>query len=193
MLIQTSRSLLSPLTQRKVIPVVENRTQLVQILDAKHISAVLLRYCNLFELTSLLKEAHRRNLATYINIDHIDGINPDAAGLRFIAEQLAITGIISTHARILSLSKSFGLETIQRIFAIDSTGLEMALETVDSQSVDLLEISPALVIPYIMQSLPAPLPLPFIGSGLISTPQQVRTILLAGALGVAVARPELWQ
>jgi glycerol-3-phosphate responsive antiterminator len=36
------------------------------------------------------------------------------------------------------------------------------------------------------------LPLPFIASGLISTPQQVKAVLRSGASGVAVSRPELW-
>jgi glycerol uptake operon antiterminator len=92
----------------------------------------------------------------------------------------------------LSLGKSFGLETIQRIFAVDSTGLEMALETVDKAYIDVLDVSPALVIPYIVPSLTMLLPLPFIASGLISTPQQVQSILRAGASAVAVTRPELW-
>ena len=82
------------------------------------------------------------------------------------------------------------METIQRIFAVDSTGLEAALESIDNHLVDLLDISPALVIPYVVSH--TRLPLPFIGSGLISTFQQVQAVLRAGALRVAVARPELY-
>ena len=37
------------------------------------------------------------------------------------------------------------------------------------------------------------LPLPFIGSGLISTFQQVQSVLRAGALRVATARSELYM
>ncbi|HAE83210.1 MAG TPA: glycerol-3-phosphate responsive antiterminator, partial [Ktedonobacter sp.] len=88
--------------------------------------------------------------------------------------------------------KSFGLETIQRVFAADSTGLEMALESVDTQFVDILDISPGLVTPYITTQITKPFPLPFIASGLIQTPQQVQAVLRSGAIGVAVSRPELW-
>jgi len=38
-----------------------------------------------------------------------------------------------------------------------------------------------------------PLHLPFIGSGFVSTPQQIQTVLRAGAIGVTVSRPELWM
>jgi glycerol uptake operon antiterminator len=140
----------------------------------------------------LLNDAHRRKLSVYVNVDHIDGIHADAAGLRYLAEYLQVTGVISTYPRILSQGKSFGLETIQRVFAADSTGLEMALESVDTQFVDILDISPGLVTPYITTQITKPFPLPFIASGLIQTPQQVQAVLRSGAIGVAVSRPELW-
>jgi glycerol uptake operon antiterminator len=192
MLIQSSRSLLTILAQSKIIPIIENRLQFTQVLDTSHTGSVLLRHCNLFDFTPLLEEAHRRRLAVYVNIDHIDGINADSAGLRYLAQHMRVAGIVSNHPRNLALSKNFGLETIQRIFAVDSTGLEMALETVDSEYVDLLDISPALVVPYVVPSLTPPLPLPFIASGLVQTPQQLEAVLHAGAAGVAVSRPELW-
>jgi glycerol-3-phosphate responsive antiterminator len=75
---------------------------------------------------------------------------------------------------------------------MDSMGLESALESVDTQMIDLLDISPALAVPYIVAYLQEVLPLPFIGSGLISTPDQVQSVLQSGALAVAVVRSELW-
>ena len=191
MLTQSTRSLLSVSAQQKTVPVIENRIQFARALDASQIATILLRHCNLFEFTPMLEQAFERELAVYVNIDHIDGIHPDIAGLRFLAHQLHITGIISSNPRILALAKSFDLEAIQRIFAVDSTGLEAALESVDSHLVDLLDISPALVIPYVVSH--TTLPLPFIGSGLITTIQQVQAVLRAGALRVAVARPELYS
>lgn len=191
-LIQSSRSLLNISSQCKTIPIVENRVHFTQVLDTPQISAILLRHCNLFDFTALLEDARKHRLSVYVNIDHIDGIHADSAGLRYLAERLHVTGIVSNHPRILSLSKSFDLETIQRIFAVDSTGLEMALESVDTSTVDLLDVSPALVIPYIVPTLSRLLPLPFIASGLMYTPQQVQAVLHSGALGVAVSRPELW-
>lgn len=191
MLTRSTRSLLSVSARQKTIPVIENRMLFLRALDASQITTVLLRHCNLFELRPMLDHAFEREVAVYVNVDHIDGIHPDTAGLRYLAHQLHITGIVSSNPRILAQSKSFDLETIQRIFAVDSTGLEAALESVDSHQVDLLDISPALVIPYVVSQ--TPLPLPFIGSGLISTFQQVQAVLRAGALHVAVARPELWM
>jgi glycerol uptake operon antiterminator len=191
MLTRSTRSLLSLSAEQKTIPVIENRVQFARALDASQTTTILLRHCNLFELRPMLEHAHQREVAVYVNVDHIDGIHPDAAGLRYLAHQLHIAGIISSNPRILALGKGFDLETIQRIFAVDSAGLEGALESIDSRHVDLLDISPALVIPYVVSH--TPLPLPFIGSGLIYTFQQVQAVLRAGALRVAVARTELWM
>ncbi|HLQ30738.1 MAG TPA: glycerol-3-phosphate responsive antiterminator [Ktedonobacteraceae bacterium] len=190
---QSSGSLLQLLAQCKTIPVIENREQFAHIFDSSHVRAILLRHCNLFELTRLLEQAYKRGLSVYVNVDHIDGIHPDSAGLRYLAEQFHVAGVVSNHPKTLSIARSFGLETIQRIFAVDSTGLEMALESVDRANTDLLDISPALVIPYIVPQLAAPLPLRFIGSGLIQTAQQVQAVLHAGAAGVTVMRSELWR
>lgn len=193
MLTQSDQSLLNQALHYKVIPVVETRTQLVQALDHTPAKIVLLRHCNLFDFSSLLESAHRQGFAVWVHIDHIDGINTDEAGIQYIAEYFHIQGVISHHPKTLALSKSFGLETMQRIYAVDSTGLETALESIDLDHVDILNICPALVIPHIATFLKRTLPLPFIGSGLISTQEQIRTVLQAGAAGVTVLQSELWS
>jgi len=191
MLTRSSKSLLSVSDRQKIIPVIENRTEFLRALNASQISTIMLRHCNLLDLRPILDHAFDRDLAVYVNVDHIDGIHPDSAGLRFLAQQLHIAGIVSSNPRILALGKGFELETIQRLFAVDSTGLDTALESVDSNTVDLLDISPALVIPYVVSH--TVLPLPFIGSGLISTFQQVQSVLRAGAIRVTTVRSELYM
>ncbi|HLX40080.1 MAG TPA: glycerol-3-phosphate responsive antiterminator [Ktedonobacteraceae bacterium] len=193
MLTQSSRSLLNLPTQNRVVPVVETRIQFVQALEVSQVRAMLLRHCNLFEFTALLESAHRCGCSVYVNVDHIDGIHADTAGLRYIAERLRVTGIVSNHPKILSIGKQFGLETIQRIFAVDSTGLEMALESVDTAYVDVLDFSPALVVPYVIPQLKSSFPLPFMASGLLYTAEQLQAVLRAGVQAVAVTRPELWM
>lgn len=175
-----------------IIPIIENRSQFMQLLESEKIGTIFLRYCNLFDLTPLLERANTAGYTIYVNIDQIDGIHPDDAGLTYLAKELHIKGIISNHPKILALGKKVGLVAIQRIFAVDSTGLESSLETVNEQQIDMLDISPAPVIPHIFSQITSELTLPFIGSGLLFSAQQIRGVLNAGATGVAVARPELW-
>lgn len=192
MVTQFCRSLTALQLQYKVIPVVENRVQFTQLLEHSRGRAILLRHCNLFDFVTLMEVAQQRGYTVFVNVDHIDGIYPDAVGLSYLIKHLYITGIVSNHPKILSLGKSVGLETIQRIFAVDSTGLETAVESVDTSYIDMLDLSPALVIPSLPTDLLRYLPLPFIGSGLISTSRQVEETLRAGAVAVTAAKPELW-
>ncbi len=190
---RSSGSLLNLSGVGRGIPVIENRAQGTRVFDLAQARAVSLRHCNLFEFTGFFERAYQRHIPTYVNTDHMDGIHADNAGLRYLSEHLHITGIISSHARVLAIGKSFGLETIQRIFALDSTGLETSLDSVDTATVDLLDISPALVVPHIIARLRPALPLPFIASGLLYNAEQIQHVLQAGATGVLIARDELWN
>lgn len=192
MLTQSSVSLLNLPTRNAVVPMVETRVQFVQAMESASVKAILVRHCNIFEFSALFESAQRIGCAVYVNMDHIDGVHPDAAGLRYLAEQLHVTGILSNHPKILSTGKRCGLETIQRIFAVDSTGLEQALESVDRLYVDILDFSPALVVPYIIPDLQPYLPLPYMASGLVHTSEQLRAILRTGVRAIAVTRSELW-
>lgn len=189
----SSGSLLHLPAQGRTIPAIESRAQFLRIFETPKVRAIVLRHCNIFELTGLLERTQQRKIASYVNVDHIDGIHADSAGLRYLAERLHINGIISNHPRVLTLGKALGLETVQRIFALDSTGLETALSSIDVETVDLLDISPALVIPHITEQLQIPLPLPFIASGLLLNTNHVHAVLHAGAQAVIVAREQLWH
>ncbi len=184
------QSLLTLSTQCKVIPLIENRTQLLRVLDTHNTNAIFLRHCNLFELAGPLEQVQRRDIATYVSIDHTDGIHADNAGLQYLTHTLHIDGIVSSHPRTLAQGKALGLETIQRIFALDSTGIEAALESVDTSFVDILDIAPALAVPHITSRLQGSRP--FIASGLVQTTQQMHTVLHAGAIAVVVTRDTLW-
>jgi glycerol uptake operon antiterminator len=191
----SERSLLSLSPGHKVVPAIKSRQAFVSALDSAHASVetILLRNCNLFEFAGLLDRSYHRGILVYVNVDHIDGIQPDATGLHYLADHFHVTGIISSNPKTLALARNIGLETVQRIFALDSTGLESSLESIDTHYIDLLDISPALVVPHIKPQLLLSLPLPFIASGLIDTLIQIEAVLRSGALRVVVSRPELWQ
>jgi glycerol uptake operon antiterminator len=189
---RSSVSLLNLPAQNVLVPVVETRVQFVQALEKSAVRAMLLHHCNVFEFSALLGRACRSGCSVYVNMDHIDGIYADEAGFRYLAEHLHVTGIISSHPKALATAKQAGLETVQRIFAVDSTGLKMALESVDTNCVDMLDFSPARVVPYIMPRLKPRLPLPYMASGLLHTADQLQVVLSTGVQAVAVTHLERW-
>jgi glycerol uptake operon antiterminator len=181
------------LSAGKVIPVVENRNQLLTALKVASGKVLMLRRCDLFELAPVVQQAYQHGYSIYVYVDYMEGVLPDAAGLHYLVERYGISGIASSNSKVLALGKSFGLATILRIFAVDSTGLESSLEGIDEQVVDFLDVSPALVVPAISEFLADRVSLPFLVSGLVSTRRQVRSALGAGACGVVVAQAELWE
>ncbi len=189
---QSGVSLLNLPASSVLVPVVETRPRFVQALETPTVRAILLRHCNLFEFKALVERAHRNGYALYVNMDHIDGVNADYAGLRHLATHFHIRGVISSHPRVMVLAHELGLEAIQRIFAVDSTGLEMALESVDRAVVDMLDFTPAHVVPYIMPALRPTLDLPYMASGLLYGANQLRAVLASGVRAVAVTRLDQW-
>lgn len=180
--------------QSKIIPLVNNRSLFVQALELSGVSVILLNRCNLFSHVDLLRHAHAANIAIYVYVDHIEGLAPDIAGLRYLADIFHIRGIISNHPKTLALGKSLGLETIQRIFILDSTALESSFEVADLQAIDLFDLAPALAVSHIIPEIISSLPRPFIASGLVQTRRQMQAVLRAGAVGVVTSRIDrLWQ
>ena len=190
---RSSKSMSDLLSPGKVIPLVENRPQLLSALKVASGKVLMLRRCDLFDLAPVLQQAYQHDYALYLYADHLEGVLADADGLRYLIEHCHISGIESANGKVLALAKSFGLTTILRLFAVDSTGLESSIESVDERTMDILDVSPALVVPAISTYLADRATLPFIASGLISTGKQVRAALAAGAFGVVATPPELWE
>lgn len=192
MLTQASASLLNLPARNVLVPVVETRAQFIQALETPAVRALLLHHCNIFEFSTLLERAFRAGCSVYANMDHIDGVYPDAAGFRHLVARLHVSGILSSHPKVLASAKEGGLETIQRIFAVDSTGLRLSLESVEPGCVDMLDFSPAGVLPHILPRLKPCLSLPYMASGLLRTGEQLRAVLETGVRAVAVSRLDRW-
>src|SRR6202022_4342868 len=85
------------------------------------------------------------------------------------------------------------LRTIQRIHALDSTGLQTGLHSVVSPAPYAIAIAPAVAIPQVMPIIRSITNTPIWGTGFISTPQQAAEALRAGAAVVSSAHLEVWR
>lgn len=128
----------------------------------------------------------------FLHIDLIEGLRPDQQGLRFIAEQLRPTGIITTKPACIKWAQNLGLSTVQRIFMLDHAALQDGLRNIQACQPDLVEIMPGvsekairLACEYFKR--------PLIAGGLVSTAEDVRLALGAGALAVSTSEAALWE
>lgn len=143
------------------------------------------------ELTAArIREADRMILA---HIDLLEGIGRDAPGIRYLARNLGVHGILSTRSALIRAAKAEGLIAVQRVFLLDSEALSTGLSAAARGGPDAIELLPGLVIPGIVHRLPVRQLPPLIGGGLVETVAEVEAILSAGAVAVSTSREELWS
>ncbi len=116
----------------------------------------------------------------------------DAAGIRFVADQIRPDGIISTRPAAVRQARHAGLLTIQRIFLIDSSALEDGRRHMQSSQPDLVEVLPGISASAIRLAAGC-FNRPLIAGGLISQRAEVMDALRAGALAVSTGHPDLWS
>ncbi len=149
---------------------------------------------DIFALQDSVAKAHADGRLILAHVDLIKGVGRDEAGVRFLARNLGVDGILTTRSNLISPAKREGLIAVQRLFVLDSESLEAGLPTVQKAGPDAVEVLPGVILPSLGQQLAArgALP-PVIAGGLIRTPSQVEAVLAAGAVAVSTSEATLWS
>ena len=150
----------------------------------------------LFDLKASLTNVKKRVLAAqsmkkhyFLHIDLADGIGKDKTGIEYLAS-LGVEGIISTRGQMIRYAKEVGLLTVQRLFALDTQGLDSINELLGVSAPDLIEIMPGVIGKVIERFSGGAIPV--IAGGLIETKAEVTAALASGATAVSTGVPELW-
>jgi glycerol uptake operon antiterminator len=148
---------------------------------------------DIFALQESATKAHAEGRLIFAHVDLIKGVARDEAGVRFLAKQVCVDGILTTRSNLISPAKREGLIAVQRLFVLDSESLAAGLPTVEKAAPDAVEVLPGVILPTIVQELAArgALP-PLIAGGLIRTAAQVEAVLAAGAVAVSTSQVSLW-
>jgi glycerol uptake operon antiterminator len=147
---------------------------------------------DIFALQESAAKARRQGRLILAHVDLIKGIGRDEAGVRFLAREFQVDGILTTRTNLIGPAKREGLIAVQRLFVLDSESLEAGLPAVERAAPDAVEVLPGVIFPLIAARLRgAGLP-PVIAGGLIRTPVQVDEILAAGAVAVSTGQEALW-
>jgi len=175
-----------------LLPAVRDAASLHQALDLGY-RQVLVERGSLLAMVGPLAIAARQGIAIFVNLDGVEGLAPDSAALAFVATDLGLSGVISVKPHVLKDAGRFRLRTIQRIHALDSTGLETGLRALASPAPQALAIAPALAIPHVVATVRAVTSVPLWGTGYVTTSEQAQRVLAAGAEVVSSSRREVWQ
>ena len=100
--------------------------------------------------------------------------------------------VLSVKRHLLRDASRFRLRTVQRIHALDSTGLETGLNSIVSPAPYAIAIAPAVAVPQVMPTIRLTTMAPVWGTGFVTSAAQAKEVLLAGADVVASSRPDVW-
>lgn len=128
----------------------------------------------------------------FCHVDLIQGLAKDEVGMRLLAQDLKVDGILTTRRHLIRAAQDQGLVAILRLFLMDSEGLRTALEVARGAKPDAVEILPAVALPAVAHRIPfADLP-PAISGGLVERPEQVERILKTPVMAVSTSHQPLW-
>ena len=148
---------------------------------------------NLLCMLGPLAAASRQGVAIFVNLDGVDGISHDSETLAFLATDLQLSGVVSVKPRVLKDAVRFRLQTVQRLHALDSTGIETGLASLVAPEPDMVAIAPAIAIPYVIDLVRSRTGAAIWGTGFVTRPDQVPLLLSAGALAVSSAERSVWE
>lgn len=159
---------------------------------AKGVQTVFFLGGSVFTLREMVAEAADVGLLTFAHVDLTAGIGRDLEGMRFLAEEVGLNGIVTTRSHLIRAAKECHLLTIQRIFLLDSESVRTGVQVVRHSSPDAVEVLPALVVPYLSDILEKEISVPIIAGGLIRDAQDVLRVLRGPVVAVSTSRKELW-
>lgn len=186
-----SELLLSRLKKKPVIAGVKSVDDAVKAVE-KQVEILFFLTGTLFDLRELVQRDLTPRPLIFAHVDLLQGIGKDQWGMRFLAQDVGVDGILTTRSHLIKSAKKEGLLAIQRLFVLDSEALKTGLSIVSSSEPDAVEILPALILPHIHQRLPVSDLPPIIAGGLIETVDELKAILKTPARAVSTSRQELW-
>lgn len=183
-----------PAAPRRISPIVvatRDLKQMPQALASSH-QTIFILSSSLTTIAETVKQVRDSKKEVYVHFDLIDGLGKDSHALRWLADVVKPTGILTTRAPLVSQAKSLGLAAVQRMFLVDSQSLHTGLNMVKDVKPDYLEVMPG-VIPEIIQQIVHMNICPVIAGGLCTTVAHFKAARNAGAVAISTSDRGLWQ
>jgi glycerol uptake operon antiterminator len=174
-------------------PIIASIVREDQLESAEHSSVeqVILMTGNILNLKEIVERLHRRGKKVYVHIEQVAGIGRDAAAIHYIGQTFRADGIVSTKSNMIVAARQAGLQTIQRIFAIDTGALETAIRMIGNCQPDKVELMPGLM-PRVIREIRQRISQPLIVGGLIRHEEEIRSAFRFGADYVSVGNEQFW-
>lgn len=155
-------------------------------------AAVFLLGGSILTLERAVDIARSEGKRVFVHLDLCEGLGRDAAAVEWCARYPRPDGLISTRTPLLKKARECGMNTIQRLFIMDSSSLAHGIKLLKANPPDMVEVLPGLV-PKAITRLNEALSQPIIAGGMITERSEIDSALAAGARAVSTSIPALWR
>lgn len=184
--------LLKILRDYPIIPSLQRKKDMPDLI-ASRARVVLISSGSIFNIEEHAQELHKNNKIVLVHIDLIDGLGHDQMAIRFLKEKAVVDGIVTPNRHLVTAARREGIITVHRLFAHDSPSIATGIKVLQMSSPDFIEVLPGMMVLKVISILQQHFKQAVIGAGLIKTPEEVKLVLDAGAVGVNTSAKNLWN
>lgn len=184
------RSLGARLARHPIIATLYGAEQIDAFIDSASEIAIVANV-ELRKLQAVVGTITRADKIVIVNIDSCEGISPDKGGVEYLAE-IGATSLVSTRVATIQRANRAGLLTMQKVFVTDRSTWPRSVKAVEQSDPNLVQLMPAPMLPHIAIKERNALP-PIVASGFVSTHNDVRSALAAGAVAVSTSDTAMWS
>lgn len=174
-----------------VIVAVKNMEDLELCCQRDEIRVVFILFGDICNICKIVQQVKDANKVAMVHVDLISGLLGKEVAVDFIHSTTVADGIISTKPTLIKRGRELGLQTILRVFLLDSMSYENLKRQVETAKPDMLEILPGLM-PKIIRKVCNSVRIPVIASGLIVDKDDVMDALSAGSVAVSSTNHKVW-
>ncbi|ADU51752.1 glycerol-3-phosphate responsive antiterminator, GlpP [Thermaerobacter marianensis DSM 12885] len=179
------------LNRYPIIPAVRRDEDLDPALGSPA-GALFLLSASLLTLPRVIERCRAAGKAVFVHYDLVEGLAGDRSGVEFLARYARPDGIITTRSTVARYSLEVGLETILRIFALDSAAVATAVQVIRRTQPGAVEVLPASLPAWVFAEIRTVHQGPLVAGGLVRALPDIKKVLAAGATAVSTSNPALW-
>jgi glycerol uptake operon antiterminator len=159
---------------------------------ASQVPAVFFVRAPAFHLGPLVWAVQARGKMAFVHIDLIAGLGKDRAGVAFLAREIGVNGIITSHSSLVAAARADRVIAVQRLLLYDDLGLPSAIAAIEHARPDIVEVQPAVIFPLVAEQIRARHPVPIIVGGFVTEPGHREAALARGARAISTSTKSLW-
>lgn len=135
---------------RYAIPVIYDIRDIDKVPSLPSDVVLLGRVLDILNIKRIVMHLKELGKTVITDIDLIRGVNTDVYAVQYLAKEIGVDGLISTHSQLLQTAKKERMITILKVFAYDEHSVSSSLKVINACQPDFLEVLPGIAAPYLM-------------------------------------------